>query len=278
MFDLITAPLEYAYFRHALAACFALSLSFAPLGAFIILRRMSLMGDALSHSALPGVAIGYAVAGLSLPAMSIGGFIAGLVVALASGYVSRSTILKEDASLVSFYLIALAFGVLIVTKTGSKLDLMHIMLGNPLAVDQLTLIFIGVISSITIFTLAIIYRPLTVECFDPEFMRSIGGNGQVYHYLFIVLVVLNLIAAIQAMGTLMALGIMMLPAVAARFWSKSLGWYIVASVMFGVLSSLIGLYASHYLSLPTGSAIICVAGIFYVLSLMLAHKVKNALF
>lgn len=277
MIDLLTAPLEYSYFRYAIAACFALAVGFTPLGAFIILRRMSLMGDALSHSALPGVAIGYAVAGLSLPAMSIGGFIAGLVVALASGYVSRSTVLKEDASLVSFYLIALAFGVLIVTKTGSKLDLMHIMLGNPLAVDRPALLFMTIVSTITVMTLSIIYRPLTLECFDPEFMRSIRGRGQIYYYIFIILVVLNLISAIHAMGTLMALGMMMLPAVAARFWTKRLGSFILLGVLLAFASSIMGLYASHYYSLPTGSAIVCASGLVYLCSLALSHRVRHAL-
>lgn len=275
MFDWLTSPLEYSYFRHALVACLGLSLSFTPLGAFIILRRMSLMGDALAHSALPGVAIGYAISGLSLFSMSIGGFIAGLAVALASGYVSRSTILKEDASLVSFYLIALSFGVLIVTKTGSKLDLMHIMLGNPLAVDHAALIFIGCVTTITLFTLAIIYRPLTLECFDPEFMRSIGGKGHIYHYLFIILVVGNLISAIHAMGTMMALGLMMLPAVAARFWVKSLGTYLLLSALFAFFVSITGLYISHYWDLPTGSTIVSASGLLYILSLLVAKKIRH---
>lgn len=269
MFDIFTAPLEYAYFRSALAACISLSVSFTALGGYIVLRRMSLMGDALSHSALPGVAIGYAVAGLSLPAMSIGGFLAGLMVALISGYVSRSTILKEDATLVSFYLIALALGVLIVTKTGSKLDLMHIMLGNPLAVDRPALLFIGIVSSLTMIVLAIIYRPLTLECFDPEFMRSLGWRGSWYYYVFIVLVVANLISAIHALGTLMALGLMMLPAVAARFWVHRLGGYLILSSVFSVFASVSGLYLSHWWSLPTGAAIISMAGLTYVVSLLI---------
>ncbi|USO01445.1 MAG: metal ABC transporter permease [Alphaproteobacteria bacterium] len=269
MLDVFTAPLEYAYFRSALAACISLSLSFTSLGGYIVLRRMSLMGDALSHSALPGVAIGYAVAGLSLPAMSIGGFLAGLVVALVSGYVSRSTILKEDATLVSFYLIALALGVLIVTKTGSNIDLMHIMLGNPLAVDQHALIFIGTVSSLTLVLLAIIYRPLTLECFDPEFMRSLGWRGGRYYAIFIVLVVANLISAIHALGTLMALGLMMLPAVAARFWVHHLGRYLMLGSLLSVFASIGGLYLSHWFSLPTGAAIITMAGLTYVVSLVI---------
>ncbi len=269
MLDIFTGPIEYAYFRSALAACISLSVSFTALGGYIVLRRMSLMGDALSHSALPGVAIGYAVAGLSLPAMSIGGFIAGLMVALVSGYVSRSTILKEDATLVSFYLIALALGVLIVTKTGSKLDLMHIMLGNPLAVDRPALLFIATVSSLSLTTLAIIYRPLTLECFDPEFMRSLGWNGSRYYYIFIVLVVANLISAIHALGTLMALGLMMLPAVAARFWTQRLGSYLILSSVLSVFASVSGLYMSHWFSLPTGAAIITMAGMTYVVSLVL---------
>lgn len=177
MIDFFVTPFEnYLFLKRALIACLALSLSCAPLGVLIVLRRMSLMGDALSHSALPGVAIGYTIAGLSLPAMSLGGFIAGLMVALMAGIVSRRTILKEDASLVGFYLIALAVGVVIVSLNGSKIDLLRILLGSVLAVDQASLILVVSVSSLTLITLALLYRPLIIEFFDPSFMKSIRGR------------------------------------------------------------------------------------------------------
>ena len=273
MIDIFITPFEsYIFMKRALVACLALSLSCAPIGILIVLRRMSLMGDALSHSALPGVAIGYTIAGLSLPAMSIGGFVAGLLVALMAGVVSRTTILKEDASLVGFYLIALAAGVVIVSLNGNKIDLLRILLGSVLAVDQASLILVASISTLTLMTLALFYRPLIIEFFDSSFMKSIKGRGTLYHMIFIILVVANMVAALHALGTLMALGMMMLPAIGARFWARSiLGLFLVSSLI-AFLSSYLGLVLSYHYSWPSGPSIILVCGGFYMLSMVLGRQ------
>lgn len=260
---------NYIFMKRALAACFAMSLSCAPVGVLLVLRRMSLMGDALSHSILPGVAIGYMIAGLSLPIMGVGGFIAGILVAFVATLVSRHTILKEDASFVGFYLIALATGAIIISTAGSNIDLLHILFGQILAVSPSSLLLIGTITSITLVTLAIIYRPLTLECFDATYMRAIHGRGTVYHIVFMLLVVLNMVAAFQGMGTLLALGMMMLPAIAARFWGNSLWSLLLFSIGFSMVSSIVGLLISFHFKLPSGPSIIMVSGLFYLLSMML---------
>jgi zinc/manganese transport system permease protein len=210
IYDLFFAPfVDYGFMRRALVACLCLGLGSGPIGVFLMLRRMSLMGDAMSHAILPGAAIGYLVAGsLSLTAMGIGGLVAGLAVALLSGAVSRVTVLQEDASF--------ALGVLIVSLRGSNIDLLHVLFGTILAIDPPALYQIGAITTLTLIVLAAIYRPLIAECFDPSFLRAIGGRGPVYHFLFLLLVVLNLVASFQALGTLMAVGLMMLPAAIAQ--------------------------------------------------------------
>src|SRR6201996_1326624 len=118
--------------RRALVACLALSIGSGPIGVLLMLRRMSLVGDAMSHAILPGAAVGFLVSGLSLPAMGLGGMVAGLAVALLSGFVSRTTVLKEDASFASFYLASLAAGVLLVSLRGSSVDLLHVLFGTIL--------------------------------------------------------------------------------------------------------------------------------------------------
>src|SRR4249920_1221309 len=138
--------------RRALVASLALSVGGSAIGVFLMLRRMSLMGDALSHAILPGAAIGYLLAGLSLFAMSLGGFAAGLAVALLAGLVARSTSLKEDASLAAFYLVSLALGVMIVSIKGSNVDLLHVLFGTVLALDDSALILIGAIATVTLTT------------------------------------------------------------------------------------------------------------------------------
>lgn len=273
LYDTVIRPfVEFGFMRRALVACLALGLGSGPVGVLLMLRRMSLVGDAMSHAILPGAAVGFLVAGLSLPAMGIGGLVAGLLVALLSGLVSRYTTLREDASFASFYLTSLAAGVLIVSLNGSSIDLLHVLFGTILAIDDTALYLVGGITSFTLVMLALIYRPLVLECFDPGFLRAVGGNGSMYHILFLFLVVLNLVAGFQALGTLMAVGLMMLPATVARFWSDSLIGMMAVSTLVAMLSGFIGLTLSFHFSVASGPAIVLSASGFYFLSLIFGRS------
>ena len=265
---LIQPFVEFGFMRRALVACLALSLGGAPVGVLLVLRRMSLVGDALSHAILPGAAIGFMVAGLSLAAMSLGGFIAGLVVAVLSGFVARVTPQREDASFAAFYLVSLATGVLIVSAHGSNVDLMHVLFGTTLAVDDAALLLVVSVATLTLFTLAIIGRGLIVECFDPGFLRAVGGPGAVVHFVFLTLVVMNLVAGFHALGTLMAVGLMMLPAAAARFWAGEVATLVAVSSAVAFACGYAGLLLSYHADLPSGPAIILVAGGVYMASLV----------
>ena len=260
---------DFGFMRRALLGCIAISVGATPVGVFLMLRRMSLTGDAMAHAILPGAAIGYLVAGLSLGAMTVGGLIAGMAVALSSGFVARVTALREDASLAAFYLISLALGVLIVSTRGSNVDLMHVLFGTVLALDDAALILLCSIASLSVLTLAALFRPLVLECADPQFLRSVSGLSAITHFVFLALVVLNLVGGFHALGTLMAVGIMILPAAAARFWTAGIGGLTAVAVAVAVLSSLSGLLLSYHYSLPSGPAIILVAGIVYMVSLVL---------
>jgi zinc/manganese transport system permease protein len=272
-YALLIEPLTaYAFMRRALVACLALAMGSGPIGVFLVLRRMSLMGDAMSHAVLPGAAIGFIFAGLSLGAMSAGGLIAGLAVALLAGVTSRTTILREDASLAGFYLASLALGVLLVSVYGSAIDLLHVLFGSILAVDDEGLLFVGAVASITLITLALIYRPLVAECFDPTFLRSVGARGSVIHLLFLVLVVLNLVAGFQALGTLMAVGLMMLPAAAARFWSESVAGSIAFATGTAMASGVVGLLISYHFEVPSGPAIVLTAAVVYLASIVFGSR------
>ena len=272
MIDAVTQPfIEFAFMRRALVGCLALSLGAPPIGVFLMLRRMSLMGDAMSHAILPGAAVGFLVAGgLSLPAMGLGGLIAGLSVALLSGLISRTTALREDASFATFYLTSLALGVLIVSLRGSNIDLLHVLFGTILAIDATALYLVGGIASFTLIMLALVYRPLVAECFDPGFLRAVAGRGSLYHFLFLFLVVLNLVAGFQALGTLMAVGLMMLPAAVARLWAQSLPAMFVTAAGTAVISGYLGLVASFHYGVASGPAIILTASIIYGVSLLVS--------
>ncbi|SEG82998.1 metal ABC transporter permease [Bosea lathyri] len=275
LYDLFIGPFaEFDFMRRALVGIIALSVSGAPIGVFLMLRRMSLTGDAMAHAILPGAAIGYLVAGFSLPAMTIGGLAAGFAVALAAGAVARLTVLKEDASLAAFYLISLALGVTIVSLRGSAVDLLHVLFGNVLALDDDVLILLSSVATLSLLTLAALYRPLVMECVDPGFLRSVSRSGGVVHLTFLALVVLNLVAGFHALGTLLAVGLMMLPAAAARFWTADITRLILLATGFGMLSGYGGLVLSYSAgaNLPAGPAIILAAGALYLGSLLIGSQ------
>jgi zinc/manganese transport system permease protein len=259
---------DFGFMRRALLGCIAVSAGATPLGVFLMLRRMSLTGDAMAHAILPGAAIGYLVSGLSLGAMTIGGLAAGMAVALLSGYVTRMTALREDASLAAFYLISLALGVLIISTRGSNVDLMHVLFGSVLALDNAALILLCGIASVSLAMLALFLRPLVLECADAQFLRSVSSLSAITHFVFLTLVVMNLVGGFHALGTLMAVGIMILPAAAARFWTTRISGMMFMAAVVALLASYIGLLLSYHYSLPSGPAIILVAGAFYFASVL----------
>jgi zinc/manganese transport system permease protein len=269
-YDAIIAPFaDYAFMRRALAGCVALSFGAAPIGVLMMLRRMSLVGDAMAHAILPGAAVGFLLFGLKVVPMTVGGLAAGLFVALAAGLVARTTVQREDASLAAFYLISLALGVMIVSMKGSNVDLMHVLFGTVLALDNTALTVLGIAASVNLIGLAIILRSLVAECVDPSFLSVVGRSGGAAHLAFLVMAVLGLVAGFQALGTLLSVGMMMLPAAASRFWARSLEGMMGLAVIGGIAASVVGLLVSFHFSAPSGPAITLAAGVFYLFSLII---------
>lgn len=263
---------EFGFMRRAWAGCLALSLSAAPLGVFLMLRRMSLMGDAVAHGILPGAALGYLFAGLSLGWMTVGGIAAGMLVAVASGWVARSTVLKEDSSLATFYLMSLALGVLIVSTRGNNVDLLHVLFGTVLSLNDEALLLLGGLSSLTMVGLALLYRALIMECLDPSFLRQVSRWSPVAHYGFLALLVVNLVAGFHALGTLMSVGMLVLPAAAARFWARQVGAMLWLAVVFALLGCTSGLLISFHADWPSGPSIVLCLGAIYLSSIALGRQ------
>ena len=262
------APFSIGFMRRALAGCIALSLAGPPLGVLLVLRRMSLTSEVLQHGVLPGVALGAvfggwlvggAADGAPLWIMGAGGFIAGLAVVLLAGVLARATAGREDSQLAGLYLLALAAGVAIISATRG-IDLMHLLFGSVLAVDRPGLLLMAGAASTAVLGLAVIWRPLVVESFDPDFLRAVGGRGGVWHLAFMALVVLCVVAGFTALGTLMSVGLMMVPAVAARHWSDRLAGQVRAAMAVAVLASYGGLLLSFHTDMPAGPAIVLAAG------------------
>ncbi|MEQ9916552.1 zinc ABC transporter permease AztB [Pectobacterium aroidearum] len=267
LYDLLINPfVEFNFMRRALMGALLLSLSACPVGVFLTLRRMSLVGDAMSHAVLPGAAFGFLLYGLEIIPMTLGGMVAGLVVAIGSGVVSRLTVQKEDASMAAFYLISLALGVLIVSLRGSSVDLMHVLFGSVLALNVQALTLIACVSAASLLALVLLWRALIAECLDPLFLRTVSQLSSPVHFLFLTLVVINLVAGYQALGTLLSVGLMILPAVTARFWTHRVITLCLFSVLIGMVACVAGLLFSYHYSLPSGPAIILANGVFYLVS------------
>ena len=272
LYDALIGPfIEYEFMRRALVGVVALALGAGPIGVLLMLRRMSLMGDAMAHAILPGAALGFMVAGFNLFAMTLGGFFAGVVVAVLAGLIARTTQLKEDAALAAFFIISLALGVTLVSVRGTNVDLLHFLFGNVLALDNATLLLAAAIATVSLLVLALIWRPLVLECVDPVFLRTVSRAGGPVHMAFLALVVMNLVAGFQALGTLLAVGLMMLPAVAVRFWARDMSSMIGGAILIGIISGYVGLLLSYHGDLPAGPAIILVAGAIYAVSILIGR-------
>jgi zinc/manganese transport system permease protein len=271
LWSTLVAPFaEYAFMRSALVACMALAVASGPLGTLLLLRRMGLVGDVLSHAVMPGAAVGFALAGSALAVLSIGGLVTGIAVVLLMILGTRFGAQREDASLVAFYFASIGVGVLIVSLRGTNLDLMHVLLGTVLAIDVPALLLIVAIASVVVAVLALIFRPLAIQSFDEAFLRTMGGSDSAYRAIFLVLVVLDLVAGFQALGTLLAGVPLLLPAAAARCWAQRIGPLVALSIGFGMASGYAGLLVSYHLNVPSGPAIACAAALIYAVSALVS--------
>lgn len=272
MSDLWHAFVDFGFLQRALLGCLLLSLSAPAVGVFLMLRRMSLTGDAMAHAILPGAALGYLVSGLSLGAMTLGGIVAGLAVVFASGLVARSTVLREDTSLAAFYLLSLAVGVLIISSQGRNVDLLHVLFGSVLALDDPTLALLAGIAAFTLVVMALLHRSLVLECVDPGYLRSVSRMSPVAHYGFLLLLVLNLVGGFHALGTLLAVGMMILPAAAARLWARRLLPMLLLASALCAIGCVAGLALSYRFELSSGPAIVLCLGTLYLGSVLLAPR------
>jgi zinc/manganese transport system permease protein len=205
---------------------------------------------------------------LSVLAMGAGGVAAGLLVALLAGWFARRTGTGEDSQLAGLYLVALAAGVALVSAQRG-VDLTHLLFGSVLAVDDVALLAMAGAATLTLPVLALIWRPLVLESLDPGFpVGPAGGAGGTWHACFLALVVLCVVSGFEALGTLMSVGLMMLPAIAARHWAGSLAGQVTVAVALAIAASALGLLISFNVEIPAGPAIVLTAGAFWTVSLL----------
>lgn len=269
MIEIFLTPfIEFSFMRKALLGGLALSLAAGPIGVFLMLRRMSLIGDAIAHALLPGAALGFLIGGLSLGAMTLGGLVAGMGVALLSGAISRSTLIKEDMALAAFYILALALGVVLLSVNRTGLDVLGVLFGSILSLDDPTLVFLVSVATLVLGALAVLYRGFILECLDPGFAAGVHTHSAALHFALLALTVLTMVAGFHALGTLLVIGLMMLPAASARLLCDHITSMILVSIPIAFASTFFGLLLSFHAQWPSGPAIILVAGLFYGLALL----------
>lgn len=267
MFEILAEMWSFAFMRRAFVATTVLSASVAPVGAFLVLRRLSLAGEAMAHAITPGVVIGFVMAGLSVFSLLIGGLIAGIGVAFLTALLARKTILRSDASLASLYLIALAAGIFILSAAGSAVPLKSFLFGSILGIDDASMILVGGVATVTLVSFAVLLRPLIISTCDPVFFEARTKRPLLIEQAFMLLLVLNLLAAFKTLGTLMAVGLMILPATSARYWACTITGQLGLTFVFAVVSCWVGLTLSYLLPMtPSGPAIVLTAGGVFLVS------------
>jgi zinc/manganese transport system permease protein len=256
--------------RSAAAGGLALAFGGAPLGVLLIARRMSLSGDALSHGILPGAAIAYLLAGPNPLALTVGALIAALVVVSLSSLLARTRRLPEDAAFAVIYLSALALGVLLLARTAGPEALEALLFGATTALDRGVLLLAACAATATLIALALFIRGFVAESVDPQFVRAQGGRtGGALHILLMMLVALNLVAGFRAFGALMTVGLMMIPAAAARFWARGFAGQALVAIALSAAASVLGLLIAARLGVEPGAVMtLAAAGLFAVSGLV----------
>lgn len=275
-------PFRHGFMLRGLASALLLSVSGALLGSILVLRRLALLGDALSHSLLPGVAVAWLLFGHGVLAMLVGALATGLLIAVASALLSRLTRLKEDAAFGAFFLVAYAAGIALVSRSGTGVDLLHFLFGNILGVGPADLALTAIATGITSMLFLLFHRGIVLEVFDPVFSRASGMHVRWFHIGFLCLAVLNLVAALQTMGVILALGLFLLPAATAYLWCDRFRTMLLAAMLTGMLGSTAGLFLSFYTGISSGPSIVLCLGAGFLISALLSprygvlHAVRTA--
>jgi zinc/manganese transport system permease protein len=277
--ELFISPFSYGFMQRGLVSALLLSISGGLLGSILVLRRLSLMGDALSHSVLPGIAIAWLIFGPSPVALFIGALIAGLLTALGSAALSRLTKVKEDAAFGSLFIVFFGAGVALLSRLPVRINLENFLFGSILSVSPSDIKLSLSVSALTVAVFIIARRGILLETFDPLFHRATGGKGGFIHALLLILTVLNLVAGMQTMGVVLSLGLFLLPAVTAYLWCETFLKLLLTACTLALISSFSGILISYYTGIASGACIVLCLGAIFITSVIFSptHGVLSKL-
>jgi zinc/manganese transport system permease protein len=266
------APFEYGFMQRGLLAAVLLGVSGGMLGCVLVLRRMILMGDALAHSLLPGLGLAWLLLGPGPWSLFLGALGGGLLVTLGTALISRLTRVKEDAAFAALFILCFAGGIALLSRIPTNINLSHVLFGHVLGVGPAEVARAAWITGLTVLAFVGFRRGILLETFDPAFHRATGGPGAWVHVGFLALTVLNLVAALQTMGIVLALGLFILPAVTAYLWSDHFGRMLVGAALLAVAGSVVGILLSYHAGLPSGAAIVLSLGVVFAFSVVFSPR------
>lgn len=264
----IEAVVSYQFLQNALVTALIIGAVAGVLGCFIILRSMSLMGDAIAHAVLPGVAISYLL-GLNY---LVGALVFGLMAAVLITFVKENSTVKGDTAIGITFSAFLALGIILISLAKSSTDLSHILFGNVLAVQDSDKWVTLAVSAVVLLVLVVFFKPLKLTSFDPVLAQAMGLKVSRYHYLLMVCLTLVSVVAMQSVGTVLIVALLITPAATAYLLTQSLRAMMALSAFLGMLASLVGIFLGYSFNLPVGSSIVLVATLFFITVFLFSPK------
>ncbi|WP_407081144.1 metal ABC transporter permease [Evansella halocellulosilytica] len=261
--------MKYSYLQNAMIAAIFVGIICGVIGCYIILRGMALMGDAISHAVLPGVVIAYMLGA----SFFIGAVITGVLTALAIGYISQNSRIKEDSAIGIMFTAMFALGVVMITALqGTSVDLWHILFGNVLAVSRTELWITMGIGIFVIGSILIFYRPLLLSTFDETMAKASGLPVKFIHYMLMLLLSLVTVASLQTVGIILVVAMLITPGATAYLLTERFSVMLILSALFGVISAVCGLFFSVIYDVSSGASIVLVASVLFLLAFFFAPK------
>lgn len=271
--DWFTEPFRHEFMQRALVGGALIGFTNGFLGAFVVLRRMALMADSLSHSLLPGLAIGLMIFGLAPHGLFVGGLLAAMFVALGAQLISRSTRVKEDTALAVLYTVAFSLGLVLLAFVKSRVSLLHYLTGNILGLANTDLWISYGVALVAIPLLAALQRPFLLLLFEPAVARSEGISAGALNLLLAVLLVITMISSLQAVGVILMLGLLIAPAATVYLLCDSFPAMLWGGGVIGMFGAVSGLVLSYRIdNLPSGAAIVLVLGIIFFAAFLFSPR------
>ncbi|MCY4465023.1 MAG: metal ABC transporter permease [Chloroflexi bacterium] len=254
----LSEPLQYSFIQRGMLALILVGGINAVVGCFVVVRGMAFFGDALAHSILPGIALSYTASGGNIGSnLFVGGLGAGIVSALVIAWLTRNQELKEDSAIAIVFVTMFALGIAIIsTQSSYAVDLTHILFGSINGVSHQDLLTMAAMTAIVLVIIGLLYKEFLIISFDLSLAHSLKLPAEALRLLLLILIAVTIVVSLQAVGIALMLALLITPAATARLLVKRLHHMLVISSLLGIVSGIVGFYASYYLDIPSGACIV----------------------